>query len=366
MSVLREVVVPRESEPSVDIVEASRVTITPIEVRIEPKASASVETLTVYRRNVWLFLLFVVLASAWFYRHFETYFSQGLVVGLPLTYAVWQVGFSYWKSFWEKNAEDLRRRWLSQRATTLQLIGLCVGAALFLATTSSVWVSLSAGNIDRAIVEVRAQNRLIDRVEISEVSRIGGRLYFPRFLPRRFDVVVITPNRWQIKPPHTRTSYPWSAFDLKFPEHFEKRPVRALRIVPGVSLREDIGLDGSDYTLAIQDGARSMKVLPRYRFATVYVGVADPGELRAIHMANNTPGWSASLEQTLIADGAKPEGAKKYASLWVSRTMIGFTRDFDDRQRITVTLGIPGQPPIAKVTTEPLGAEMTTLLLEKQ
>src|SRR5258705_13779911 len=98
-------VFPREEERSFVITEASEITITPDRVIVVPKPRDSEETLRNYRRNVWWFLALVALSSAWFYRHFETYFSQGLVVGVPLTYAVWQVLFSYWNSFWKNNAQ---------------------------------------------------------------------------------------------------------------------------------------------------------------------------------------------------------------------------------------------------------------------
>lgn len=360
-------VFPREGERSFEITEASEITVTPDRVTVVPKQKDSAETLRNYKRNAWWFLALVGLSSTWFYRHFETYFSQGLVVGIPVAYAVWQVAFSYWRSFWEKNAQELRRKWLGQKSTTLQLIGLCAGVLLFLAGTSSVWISLAPGPIGAATVEVRYQGkRFMPRVELAETSRIGGRLFFPRFIPRRVELVVTSPTRWEIDGSPSRMLWPWTAIDLRFPDQFHERLKRALRIVPGTSLRDDVGIEDSPYTLTIEEGKAPPKNFPHYRFVTVYAGLAEWDELRASYRKHNTSAWGDLLERDLIANGATAEHAKSYASHWLTQSVIFRMHDFGDDSTVKVTLGIPGQPPIAETTSGKLTDEMTTLILEKR
>lgn len=359
-------VFPRDGETVFQITEGSEITVTPTRVTVVPKPKDSAETLRNYKRNVWWFLALVGLSSLWFYRHFETYFSQGLVVGIPLAYAVWQVAFSYWRAFWEKNAQELRRKWLSQKSTTLQLIGLCAGVLLFLAGTSSVWISLAPGPIRAATVEVRYQGkRFMPRVELAEASRIGGRLFFPRVIRRRVELVVTSPTRWEASGPSSQMLWPWTAVNLSFPDDFHERPKRALRIVPGTSLRDDVRTDDSPYTLTIEEGKGPPKNFPHYRFVTVYVGLAEWDELRASYRKHNTPAWGDLLERDLIANGASAEHAKSYASHWLTQSVIARMHDFGDGSRVEVTLGIPGQPPVAKATSDKLTEEITTLTLEK-
>lgn len=358
---------PREEKQSFEITEASEITVTPDQVIIVAKKSKdTAEALRNYRRNVWWFLALVVLSSAWFYRHFETYFSQALVVGVPLTYAVWQVGFSYWKTFWQTNARELRRKWLSQKSTTLQLAGLCAGVLLFLIGTSSVWVSLAPGPIRTATIEVHYQGkRFMPRIELAESSRIGGRLYFPRFVPRRVQIVVTSPKRWVKNEPSSQVLWPWTAMNFTFPADFHERPKRALRILPGSSLRDEVGINGSPYTLTVREGNHPPRTIPNYPFATFYAGLGEWDELRAVYQDHNTAAWGSLLERKLITDHFAPENARRYASHWVTRSILARMHDFSDGNRVTVTLGIPGQTPIATATSDPLKTEMTTLFLEK-
>jgi hypothetical protein len=355
----------RTENISFEITEASEVTVTPTSVTVVPKEK-DMAALAIYKRNVWLFLALVVSSSAWFYLHFENYFSQLLVVGIPLTYAVWQVGFSYWNSFWAKNAEELRQKWLSQKSTTLQLIGFCAGVLLFLAGTSSIWISLS-GATTTATFEVRYKGRpFMQRVELSDTSRIGGRLFFPRIVPRRVEVVVTDPKRWTKKGVPSQMLWPWAAINLEFPGDFYERPKRALRIVPGMSLHDDVTNEGGTYTLTIQEGAQPPIILRDYPFMTVYVGVKGQDEIADLYHQYNTAAWSDLLERQLIDDEVSPENAKHFASHWVARGISIWGSDFSDKSTVNVTVGVPGQPPIAAAASEVLTKEMTTLMLEKK
>ncbi|HEX2123494.1 MAG TPA: hypothetical protein VHL59_17820, partial [Thermoanaerobaculia bacterium] len=171
----------RERDVCVELGEASSVTITADSVVITRKAKTRADTLSTYRRNALLFFLFVFLASVWFYRHFETYYSQALVVALPVIMAAWQVAFAFPKKEIDRKIEALRQKWLAQPATTGQLAGLCVVAAVFLAFTSSVWITLPAGDVKSATIEVRRPDgsAMMARIELGSDSRIGGRLFFP-------------------------------------------------------------------------------------------------------------------------------------------------------------------------------------------
>lgn len=355
----------RDRDVCVELGEVSSVTITADSVIITPKAKSRADTLSTYRRNALLFFLFVFLASIWFYRHFETYYSQALVVALPVIMAAWQVAFAFPKKEIDKKIEALRQKWLAQPATTAQLVGLCVVGAVFLAFTSSVWITLPAGDVKSATIEVRRADgsALMAPIELGSDSRIGGRLFFPRFVPANIELVVTKPRRYQRKSDRMQLFLPFTAVDLDFQKHFEKKPVRGLRILPGTSLRDEVRLDGSDYTLVVQGEYGPPKRIDNYRFATLYVGLENREDIRQLFAEQNTPAFGYALRQQLLNDLYSEANAAKYVARWQERTIAGTTHDFRDGEKVTVTLRAPGEPPI--VVTKTMKDEMTTIMLEK-
>lgn len=345
--------------------QARTVTITAdrVAIGLEPVPDQSI--VRRYRLNAALLFLAVLLAGVWFYRHLDDFITEVLVVGLPAIWAAWQLAFSFIDKDIDPAKEAFRKRRLSQRSTTWHLGFFIVVAAVVLVFTSSLFIKLTPGGVDRVTIEVLEKGKsFTDPIELTAATRIDGRLFFPRLGSHSLELRSTRPAGYVLKNPEPIRFSRWSAVHLKFPDDFVRRR-HLLRIVPGPSLRDEgISPEGpSNLVLTVRPTHGPAMRIKSYRYRTVWLGINDTKELREAVKDFNDAEFGAELQTWLATHGYEEPDRSRYVASWRFYITRGTMQDFRE-ERVCLTLS--GKDMTSSFTTcVDVKGDVTTFVLEK-
>ncbi len=203
-----------------------------------PDADTSTLASSRYRLNLLLFVVLVVGVTVWFRLHLEPLVTTTSLLGGTLT--LWGLWKLFQAAFLGKAGKELSswtQKLLGRASATEPLVFALVVLALFYGLTSSLYFEYAGAKAGEASFEVEVWkdgNPWLEALPVKSTDRVQGRPFFLALGPRTLEVRITEPPGFE---PETRTLWPWTFLRLKVPGDFERRRLRALRLIPGLSLQ---------------------------------------------------------------------------------------------------------------------------------
>lgn len=346
-------------------VEAANVTIAKKE---EPP---SAEMVARVRWNAARFALAAILFYAWFRLHLETWATHTVIFGTATLWAAWQFILSVAKKDLGDAGDELRKRFLAREQTREHLIFAIGIAVILLVTTSSFYVQLDDRERQDVRIEVTKEPAkdetttvpVMPHLELTSGTRIGGRIFVPRFRAQNLTVTVLEPAGYTFNenPVELR---PWSAARFTFPDDFTKKKLHAVRVVPGITLADiEATPPPADYVLTVMVGQDRITV-PDFKFRTAYLGVYDQPALAALVQRETNDAFTNELNAHLQARAIPQAEHTAYLTNWKKPPRLHPSRDFTARESVVATLSLNGTQIAASTPSSVGDGEITTLILE--
>lgn len=219
-----------------------------------------------YRLNLLLFVVLVVGVTVWFRLHLEPLVTTTSLVGGTLT--LWGLWKLFQEAFLGKAGKELSswtQKLLGRASATEPLVFALVVLAFLYGLTSSLYFEYAGAKAGESSFEVEVWkdgNPWLEAVPVKSTKRVQGQPFFLALGPRTLEVRITDPPGFESE---TRTLWPWTSLRLEVPGDFERRRLRALRLVPGLSL-QSLPDPGSEVTalctlrLAVEGGAELLRL----------------------------------------------------------------------------------------------------------
>ena len=290
------------------------------------------------KRNAWFWanlltlLVLVPVATIFFQRHLNLYFTGIVLIGGVFT--AWALVRLLWvivEKATKFDGEDFSRRHLSSPGTTRLLIVAGIVLACLWFTTSSLYFE-TAGNAGREFeIEVVNQNTsqlYMKPVVVNPSTAVAGAPRFLQFDKAELQCRIVKPVGYE---PQNCSVRPGESRHFDVPSGFVETEVHLVRLVPTAplyrflpSVASDPDVNASNYKLEIEvhrGGSAQVVAQPRWpalRRETLYVVPTDIDKKELTEGLEDKEDYREELLTRMRADHMNEVSAQEIAAILVS------------------------------------------------
>lgn len=316
-----------------------------------------------FRINLALIVAVGVLATFWFLRHLQPWFTEVALVGGSVTlWAVLRLVLELLNKAGGVDPWALTRKRLASPEWTLVLVVALVACIALWLTTSSIYLrfdarSAKASKYDVSVGTVDAPDAFLSASELSSARPVVGRPVFGLGAVGALQCRVIEPAKFE---PRDCTLGAFGALSLAVPGDFKPRSFFLLRLVPAPALWSelppaDAAAPAQRLVLSVALDSAPPLVLDDWRLQLVATGSAE-ADLRALAGTQDDAALRGSLRALLLAEGVPADAADSTLAQLMQPTRTWDSLRVKSGSKLTVDLhrGPRGSPADERVPGFPI------------